>query len=75
MEASGMTYLSVGYTPAAAYRVSYTEASTKLKDFWPEQIEGINPEGTFLRSMLMMRASGKCCIIREMYRQISSIIF
>lgn len=47
MEASGMTYLSVGHTPAAAYRVSYAEASTKLKDFWPEQIEGINPEGTF----------------------------
>ncbi len=49
-----ITYLSIGERPFEKYTLNFPDKSGKLRGFWPEEIHGIDPEGT-----LFEKASGK----------------
>lgn len=40
------TYLSIGEQPFEKYILHIENGSENLREFWPEEIQGINPEGT-----------------------------
>ena len=50
----GITYLPIGKQPFEKYTLSFKNGSDKLRNFWPKEITGIDPEGT-----LFERTSGK----------------
>lgn len=43
----GITYLNIGNIPSKNYYLSYDGLSSDLNKYWPTEIIGINPEGTF----------------------------
>lgn len=49
-----ITYLPIGEKPFEKYVLSFQNGSDKLHAFWPEEIKGIDPEGT-----LFDKTSGK----------------
>ena len=49
-----ITYLSIGERPFEKYTLSFKNGSDQLREFWPTEINGIDPEGT-----LFEKASGK----------------
>ena len=49
-----ITYLPIGERPFEKYTLSFKNGSNKLRDFWPTEINGIDPEGT-----LFEKTSGK----------------
>ncbi len=49
-----ITYLPIGKKPFQKYTLSIQNGSDKLREFWPTEIKGIDPEGT-----LFEKASGK----------------
>lgn len=49
-----ITYLSIGERPFAKYTLSFQNGSDKLREFWPTEIKGMDPEGT-----LFEKGSGK----------------
>ena len=49
-----ITYLPIGERPFEKYTLSFKNGSDKLREFWPEEINGIDPEGT-----LFEKSSGK----------------
>lgn len=49
-----ITYLPIGEKPYEKYTLSFQNGSDKLRDFWPSEIKGIDPEGT-----LFEKNSGK----------------
>lgn len=49
-----ITYLFIGERPFEKYTLSFQNGSDKLREFWPAEIKGIDPEGT-----LFEKASGK----------------
>lgn len=49
-----ITYLPIGNRPFEKYTLNIQNAKKRLYDFWPEEIQGIDPEGT-----LFERSSGK----------------
>lgn len=49
-----ITYLSIGERPFEKYTLSFQNGSDKLREFWPTEIEGMDPEGT-----LFEKGSGK----------------
>lgn len=50
----GITYLPIGERPFEKYTLNFKNGSDKLREFWPAEITGIDPEGT-----LFEKASGK----------------
>lgn len=46
LNSNGLTYLYIGERPFEKYNLSFKNGSDKLYDFWPEEIKGIDPEGT-----------------------------
>lgn len=54
LNCDSITYLSVGERPFEKYTLSFQNGSDKLREFWPKEINGIDPEGT-----LFEKASGK----------------
>ncbi len=51
---NSITYLPIGEIPCRKYMISYKNGNEKLSEFWPEEINGIDPEGT-----LFEKSSGK----------------
>lgn len=49
-----ITYLSIGERPFEKYILSFKNGSDKLREFWPTEINGMDPEGT-----LFEKISGK----------------
>lgn len=49
-----ITYLSIGERPFEKYILNFKNGSDKLLEFWPAEINGIDPEGTFFE-----KSSGK----------------
>ena len=49
-----ITYLPIGKRPFEKYTISFQNGNDKLYEFWPAEIEGIDPEGS-----LFEKASGK----------------
>ena len=49
-----ITYLPIGERPFEKYTLNLKNGSDKLREFWPTEINGIDPEGT-----LFEKASGK----------------
>lgn len=49
-----ITYLSIGEKPFEKYTLNFQNGSNKLREFWPAEIKGIEPEGT-----LFEKNSGK----------------
>lgn len=49
-----ITYLPIGEKPYEKYTLSFQNGTDKLREFWPSEIKGIDPEGT-----LFEKASGK----------------
>ncbi len=49
-----ITYLPIGEKPFEKYTLSFQYGTDKLREFWPSEIKGIDPEGT-----LFEKASGK----------------
>ena len=49
-----ITYLPIGERPFEKYTLNFKNGSDKLLEFWPEEIKGIDPEGT-----LFEKSSGK----------------
>lgn len=49
-----ITYLPIGERPFEKYTLSFQNGSDKLREFWPAEIKGIEPEGT-----LFEKVSGK----------------
>lgn len=49
-----ITYLSIGEQPYERYTLSFQNGINILKEFWPAEIKGIDPEGT-----LFEKSSGK----------------
>lgn len=49
-----ITYLPIGERPFEKYTLSFQNGNDKLREFWPAEIKGIDPEGT-----LFEKASGK----------------
>ena len=41
-----ITYLPIGERPFEKYTLSFQNGSDKLREFWPEEIKGIDSEGT-----------------------------
>lgn len=41
-----ITYLSVGSQPCARYALNYSGQTQKLSEYWPNEVEGIDPKGT-----------------------------
>ena len=54
LNCDNITYLSIGERPFEKYTLSFKNGSDKLREFWPTEINGIDPEGT-----LFEKASGK----------------
>lgn len=54
LNCDSITYLSIGEKPFEKYTLSFQNGSDKLREFWPKEINGIDPEGT-----LFEKASGK----------------
>lgn len=50
----GITYLPIGERPFEKYTLSFQNGSDKLREFWPAEVKGIDPNGT-----LFEKASGK----------------
>lgn len=50
----GITYLPIGERPFEKYTLSFQNGNDKLREFWPAEIKGIDPEGT-----LFEKVSGK----------------
>jgi hypothetical protein len=51
---NSITYLPIGERPFEKYTLTFQNGSAKLREFWPTEISGINPEGT-----LFEKNSGK----------------
>lgn len=49
-----ITYLPIGERPFEKYTLNFKNGSDKLREFWPTEINGIDPEGT-----LFEKISGK----------------
>ena len=49
-----ITYLPIGERPFEKYTLSFKNGSDKLREFWPTEINGMDPEGT-----LFEKTSGK----------------
>ena len=49
-----ITYLPIGERPFEKYTLNFQNGSDKLREFWPAEIKGIDPEGT-----LFEKVSGK----------------
>ncbi len=49
-----ITYLSIGERPFKKYTLNFKNGSDKLREFWPTEVNGIDPEGT-----LFEKVSGK----------------
>lgn len=46
LNSDGITYLPIGERPFEKYMLNFEKGNDKLREFWPEEIRGINPEGT-----------------------------
>ena len=51
---NGITYLSIGEKPSEKYIINFHNGSNKLHEFWPAEVNGIDPDGT-----LFEKNSGK----------------
>jgi hypothetical protein len=49
-----ISFVNVGPIPSASYNIEYVDASDKLKNFWPNYVEGIESKGA-----LFEKSSGK----------------
>lgn len=54
LNCDSITYLPIGERPFEKYTLSIINGSDRLREFWPEEIGGINPNGT-----LFEKDSGK----------------
>ena len=54
LNCEGITYLPIGERPFEKYTLNFKNGSNKLFEFWPAEINGIDPEGT-----LFEKTSGK----------------
>ena len=54
LNCDSITYLSIGERPFEKYTLSFKNGSDKLCEFWPTEINGMDPEGT-----LFEKTSGK----------------
>lgn len=54
MNCDRITYLPIGERPFEKYTLSFKNGSDTLRDFWPTEINGMDPEGT-----LFEKTSGK----------------
>lgn len=54
LNCNNITYLPIGERPFEKYTLSFQNGSDKLREFWPAEIKGIDPEGT-----LFEKASGQ----------------
>ena len=54
LNCDSITYLPIGERPFEKYTLSFQNGSDKLREFWPTEVNGINPQGT-----LFEKASGK----------------
>ncbi len=54
LNSEGITYLPIGEKPFEKYTLKLKNGSNKLLEFWPAEINGIDPEGT-----LFEKSSGK----------------
>lgn len=54
LNCDSITYLPIGERPFEKYILSLQNGNDKLRDFWPAEIKGVNPEGT-----LFEKDSGK----------------
>lgn len=54
LNSDSITYLPIGDQPFEKYTLNICNGSTKLYDFWPREVEGIDPNGT-----LFEKSSGK----------------
>ena len=54
LNCNSITYLPIGERPFKKYTLNFKTGCNKLREFWPTEINGIDPEGT-----LFEKASGK----------------
>ena len=54
LNCDSITYLSIGERPFEKYTLSFKNGSDTLREFWPTEINGMDPEGT-----LFEKTSGK----------------
>ena len=54
LNCDSITYLSIGDRPFEKYTLNFQNGIEKLREFWPAEIKGIDPEGT-----LFEKESGK----------------
>lgn len=54
LNCESITYLPIGEIPFEKYALNFKNGSNKLFEFWPAEIDGIDPEGT-----LFEKSSGK----------------
>lgn len=54
LNCNGITYLSIGERPSEKYIITLHNGSNKLHEFWPAEVNGIDPDGT-----LFEKHSGK----------------
>ena len=54
LNCEGITYLPIGERPFEKYTLNFKNGIDKLREFWPAEITGIDPEGT-----LFEKSSGK----------------
>lgn len=46
-----IAYLPIGERPFEKYTLTFQNGSDKLREFWPEEIKGIDPEGTLFEKV------------------------
>ncbi|MCD8049985.1 MAG: hypothetical protein LUG52_10440 [Clostridia bacterium] len=54
LNCEGITYLPIGKRPFEKYTLGFQNGNEKLREFWPKEIEGVDPNGT-----LFEKTSGK----------------
>lgn len=52
LNCDSITYLPIGERPFEKYILSLQNGNDKLRDFWPAEIKGVNPEGTLFEKIL-----------------------
>lgn len=59
LNGAGITYLNAGEAPAETYALSYSDASENLNDYWPAEVQGVNPNGTFFEILVGDQTLGR----------------
>ena len=51
LNSDSITYLPIGDRPFEKYALNFKNGNDQIREFWPAEINGIDPEGAYMRFM------------------------